>query len=584
MIQANTEHTEFEDFPKVGDPNEPLNNFKYNKYFSDDFISYMKKHHVGIHKNALEYMEGRRITKTTCEVYGLNGSKDAIYFNYLSVPCEETNHGCKICKIKARKLGNIPNGQDKYLKIKGKHTTLFGAHLYKGQPHLLVCEGEIDAMSGHEGIFYAGLQNELLSVSIPNGTSYGFIDSCEEFLRQFDTIIICSDLAPSGIQFKETCIKIMLSRGYKVRFIDLKDTLTNNDHQDLNDVLVFHGQQAIADLFKNIQAPSHSCGLIASEIETEKRDKPFFTGYWGVDRSCKFAGNEVCLLAGNTNEGKSTILKQMINYNISLGNSVGVYSGEETNQMYRNLSIRQVYDEPDMFTSEPDYFGDHEPEPTKAAIEKWNKEYGRSINLFQSNIPRNANLGARILDWISHCADVEGRTAFYLDNLSKIVIDDPQEELIAQAKFLEKIYNIAKDKNVFIMIVVHVKKYVGLIHGNAISGSKKLQNIPDYLLLFQNVERLEIPKDDIPKTLQELRENAGIFCDVKYSSYITSSKIRNKPFCYDKRIHIFRYDPKTTRSTELLPERLHTRTHKNGYSIILTPAGTEIDESQESKP
>ena len=549
----------------------PPENIRYNNQFSG--LPDLKRLTKGISQNAENYLESRRISLQTAKQFGLDADDGIIYLNYWSIMI---NGSCTLCKIKGRKIGDLNNSPGKYIGITGGESILFGAHFYRGQRRLIITEGEFDCMAMYQAINYVNAQNDLMAVSVPSGAGANkWIEQCQDFLKQFETVIICPDGDPDGIKMRETCFERMTALDIDVRWIDIRRKTKKND---INALLIESGLSGVSDLLKRIEEPYHTCGLTGDQIKKSIKKELYFTGFYGLDRCCKFQFGETAVLAGESNDGKTTVCRQIANYAIKCGHRVGGFFGEEESQTFRELGIRQAYGDPNNFTKEEDYFGDLELTPTDEAIQKWSDEYGRNINLFQvSRVRDNKNTGDEILDWMRHCADVEGRRVFIIDNLMKITAGDPAGEFVAQARFIEQLYNLSQQKGLFSILIVHTKKIEGFINVNSISGTKKIYNTPDYVLFFQRLDRMQV--NDRQEAATSIREIAKVGPEIEFTLYMRAHKIRNRPGAYNIDTHILRYDQQTTRSVELLPVEYHKKTHNNGYSELLTPRGTVLRET-----
>ncbi len=254
----------------------------------------------GVTEAAREYLWSRNISDDTfLKVYGCSGDDNGLYFNYWSRG-HDPKRSWNLCKVKGRKLGDIKNGKNKYHAIAGGSNIMFGAHLYNGHGRLIITEGEIDALSMHEGISFVGAQDQIMACSVPSGSSYKWIDDCEAFLRLFESIVICADSDEAGIKFKET-VFLKMRDTYNVRWIDLSLQKVN----DVNELLTTKGKEVVGDLLNSIEAPCHSHGLTGDRIERNMRGGYIKTGYYGLDRAlqgCKLG--EVTVFAGESNDGK----------------------------------------------------------------------------------------------------------------------------------------------------------------------------------------------------------------------------------------------------------------------------------------
>ena len=513
-----------------------------------------------------DYLDSRGISKNIAQKFYVSGDSNSVYLNYWA----NNGKSLELAKIKGRRIGDIENGNNKYLAIKGGENILYGSHLYQGQTVLIICEGEFDALAMSEGIHHINAQSYAMAVSVPSGGgSTAWIESCELFLKKFKTIVVCPDIDEHGIKMREACFEKM--KNYDLKWIDLEPFLNIKHHNDLNSLLKTKGKKAVADLMKHIETPYHSCGMNASKIQRSAKRELFFTGFYGLDRACKFKLGELAILAGESNDGKTTICRQMLITAIQNGHTTGAVFGEETPDKFMDLMIRQAYHGGDNFESNRDEFGDYQFMPKFEVEDAWRREYGQKINLFQLDRVRDIEkIGDKIIEWVSHCADIEGKTVFFIDNLMKVTADEETDEYVAQAKFVEKLYRLAQKKGVFILMIVHTKKITGLIDQNSIHGTKKIYNTPDYVLFFQRMDRFsetkELSRDKATKTI---RYGCNIPEDTAFTSFIWAHKIRDRNPSYKGDMHAMIYDYKTTCSTELLSTKYFSNVHQNGWSEII---------------
>ena len=533
---------------------------KYNANFSG--LEQMQVRGTFDNPAMLQYIDERCISERVAKLFYLSGDNEAVYFNYWV----NNNNSLELARIKGRRLGKVENGKNKYLPIAGGSQILYGSHLYQGQGVLIICEGEFDALSMTEGIYHINAQSHAMAVSVPSGTGHKWIEQCEPFLKQFKTIVVCPDIDEAGIKFREVCFEKM--EGYDIQWIDLEVFLNKNKHNDLNALLVTQGRKAVSNLLKHIEKPYHSCGMLAKKIQRSKKKEMFFTGFYGLDRACKFKFGELAVLAGESNDGKTTIMRQMMIFAVRNGLKLGCVFGEETDDKFMDLTIRQAYQGDDVFESQMDEFGDNQYIPKFEVEDQFKREFGDAINLFQLDRVRDIEkIGDKILDWISHCADIEGRKVFLVDNLMKVTADEESDEYVAQAKFTEKLYRLAQKKSVFIMMVVHTKKITGIIDQNSIHGTKKIYNTPDYVLFFQRMDRFKQTKElTRDMAMKSIRYQARLPEHTEFTSFMWAHKIRDRNPSYKSDLHAMEYDFKTTCSTELLTSYHGNKIHKDGWS------------------
>jgi len=180
---------------------------------------------------------------------------------------------------------------------------------------LIICEGEIDAMS----FFQAGYKYVL---SIPDGApspeaknfdgKFDYVLNCEEELNGVDNIIICSDNdAPGRVLEKELSRRLGRNRCYKVEYPE--------GCKDANDVLVKYGKDGIDELVGGAYEYPIQGVFSVNDVWTDVLD------YWqnGVSTGCstgfKILDNhytvrpgEMTIWTGYTGHGKSEFLDQLL--------------------------------------------------------------------------------------------------------------------------------------------------------------------------------------------------------------------------------------------------------------------------------
>jgi len=455
---------------------------------------------------------------------------------------------------------------------------MFGDCMYENQKVIIICNSENDSSALMEGIQHIGALEHVLSVSAPSmkeDDSFFWVNRCAGFLSKFEKVVICPSIDKAGIKFKDTCFELLIN--FNTRWIDLNQFLNPKHHTTINDLLKTQGKKKVADLMKHVETPPHSCGMLARKIQREVREELFFTGFYGLDRACKFKFGELAVIAGESNDGKTTMVRQMMIFAIRNNIKLGCVFGEETNEKFMDLTIRQAYHGADNFESQVDYFGDSQFTPKPEVEDRFKNEFGETVNLFQLGKVRDIErIGDKILDWIAFCSDIEGRRVFFVDNLMKVTADEESDEYVAQARFIEKLYRLAQKKRVFIMMIVHTKKITGLIDQNSIHGTKKIYNTPDYVIFFQRMDRFsqtkELTKDQADK---KIRFKASIPEHVPFTSFLWAHKIRDRNPSYTKDLHALEYDFKTTCSTELLSSYHGNQVHKEGWSRFVNNVSNE---------
>ena len=177
-----------------------------------------------------------------------------------------------------------------------------GDHMYQeSQRALIICNSELDSMAMMQGIHHINSLKYVLCVSAPEDSdSFFWIERSIKLLSRFETIIICSSIDLKGIKFRETCFELLAN--FPIRWIDLNQFLNPKHHTTIDDLLNTQGKKIVADLMKHVEKPPHSCGMLVSKINRDAQKTMFMTGFYGLDRACKFKFGELAVLAGESND------------------------------------------------------------------------------------------------------------------------------------------------------------------------------------------------------------------------------------------------------------------------------------------
>lgn len=133
---------------------------------------------------------------------------EAIVFPYLEFDKESGKFQCVHRKF--LKLAR-PDGKKDTWVSKGTKRCLYGKNLIEDNiSELVICEGEIDALSWHSW--------SIPAVSIPNGVSdFDWVDIDWDWLSRFEKIYVSTDMDDAGVQAsQEICKRLGLHRCYVV--------------------------------------------------------------------------------------------------------------------------------------------------------------------------------------------------------------------------------------------------------------------------------------------------------------------------------------------------------------------------------
>jgi twinkle protein len=261
----------------------------------------------------------REITRETCEKWGYQvGENDD------GAVCHIANYRGEGGKLVAQKI-RLPGKKFKVLG-NGKGLPLYGQWLWGKGKHIVITEGEIDALSVSQA-----QDNKWPVVSLPNGAQSAerSITQAYEYLDQFENITLMFDMDEPGQSAAEVAAGL-LPVG-KVRIAALPE-------KDPNEVLVKHGAAELVRAFWNAK-PWRPDGIRhARDLEAEFFSPnpnigiPYPWERWNDVLGGMRQGELVTLTAGS-GVGKSTLIRELIHHALVGHNqSVGALMLEEANR------------------------------------------------------------------------------------------------------------------------------------------------------------------------------------------------------------------------------------------------------------
>ncbi len=210
--------------------------------------------------------------------------------------------------------------KDKDFKLhKDARLIFYNLNSIKGEEIVVICEGEIDAMTFHE----AGIYNV---VSVPNGAGSGkvnleYLDNCWDSFAGVKKIILATDgdFAGDGLRY-ELGRRLGLERCFKIQYPQdkiVKDAKSGvlRACKDANEVLCHFGQEAVKDMVQNAKEWPIE-GILTCEDMLDD-----IVRYWeygfpegtaagieGLDNLIKFQDGQFTMVTGIPGSGKSEFL------------------------------------------------------------------------------------------------------------------------------------------------------------------------------------------------------------------------------------------------------------------------------------
>lgn len=425
-------------------------------------------------------------------------------------------------------------------------------HMNKVNPRepLLICEGEIDLMAAME----SGYKNV---VSVSNGAgTFKWIETCWEFLEQFDSIIIASDNDEAGMKMRKECIYRLGS--WRTKVMDIPETYTTPEGKtihvsDINEMMYWYGKDAVLDAIihaKDTPIPDVESFGDVDEVSIYDMDG-VETGFNELDKELiKLFYGTLTIISGRPGSGKSSMVNQLIAEAIDNQVPVFLYSQEMMNSMltnWFNLNVAGVRHIRKKITEDGKtfYFVDNE---AKNGIKEWAKDY---LYLYKDDAPNGAE---EIMKTMEDCVRKMGVKLIVLDNLMMIDLKcDTDGTNKAQTDFVNDLIAFSRKYNVAVILVAHPKKTAEMqsdIGMYDIAGSSNIINLAMRSIGLRRVSKRE--KEDMKsefgkynvvltimkdRILGKADVQIGLFYDIQSRRFFTNYDEYARQYCWDSKIY-----------------------------------------------
>jgi DnaB-like helicase C terminal domain/Bacteriophage T7 DNA helicase/primase, N-terminal a+b fold/Toprim-like len=414
----------------------------------------------------------RGLTAETCEAwgYGYGETKEGI--------CHVASYKDERGKLVAQKL----RFTGKKFKIlgNGKDMPLYGMWKFSGGKHLVITEGEIDALSVSQA-----MDNKWPVVSLPNGAQSAekAITNAYTWLDKFERIVLMFDMDAPGQEAAEK-VAALLPPG--------KAAIAILPHKDANEVLQAEGPGAIIRAFWN--APQwrpdgirHVADLEDAFLNPpEVRGIPYPWKEWNEVLGLMRLGALVTLTAG-TGIGKSTLMRELVHYTlVTQKEPVGALFLEEDNvetldgivgiEINKNIAMDRKL---------------ATPEEIKVGFEKIKKLPLYVYDHFGSSDVDN------ICDKIRYLVKACGCRWIFLDHISILVsgLDGDERRTIDMA--MTKLRTLVSELKCGMFCVVHLKRPQGdkghedgaEVHLGQLRGSHSIAQLSDAVIALNKDEK-----------------------------------------------------------------------------------------------
>ena len=196
-----------------------------------------------------------------------------------------------------------------------------------------------------------------------------------------------------------------------------------------------------------------------------------------------FRKKDVTILSGQAGSAKSTLLSELILNAVDTGNNVAIFSGELDKVDFMRWMNRQAAGK--AFVEPAQWDGYYNvPKKYVFKIAEWldghlwiyNNDYGFNFNA--------------IINQLMQIIDEHKLDMLCIDNLMALDISDlSKEKYEAQSMFAWRLQELAKEKNVHIIVVCHPRKPMGLLNMYDISGTSDIVNAVSNIVYVYRVNQ-----------------------------------------------------------------------------------------------
>lgn len=397
-----------------------------------------------------KYMAARLISRKTIDYADVREDEHGnIVFNYY-----DTNDVLTL--VKYRPSRKISKGENKCWCQKDADTSplLFNMNRVNVSEPLLICEGEMDALSAIE----SGYTNV---VSVPLGAgNFHWIEKNWDWLEQFNDIIVCSDNDEAGQKMRKEVTSRLGS--WRTRYVDIPYCYTLPDGKnvlvkDLNEVLYRYGKEKVLDIITKAKDSPVASVVDFSDINNINLDDidGIYTGVEDLDRRLmKLFNGTLNIVTGVNGAGKSSFLSQLVCECMEQGKSAFMYSGELPNFQSKNWinyilagqrHLTEQHNKSTVFWS-----------VNRDAQKSINDYYREKLFIYRDDESH------KVSDLMKSMEDVVrkyGAKLLIIDNLTSVNLENnDNNKYEKQAKFVTDLIDFAKKFSVVVVLVVHPHK------------------------------------------------------------------------------------------------------------------------------
>jgi len=325
---------------------------------------------------------------------------------------------------------------------------LFGQQLCDSAKPLIICEGEMDALSCAE----VGVDNV---VSVPCGCDdLYWVELCWDWLEQFQTIILFGDNDVPGQKMVNQLVKRFGEERCKV-VMEYPDRRDGTQCKDANDILLECGELVLLECINSAEdVPVKGIIQLADVVPIDVTTIPRIRiGIPKLDEALGgLALGAITVFTGMPGYGKSTLTGLIALNAIEQGYNVCAYSGELSKEQFQSWILYQAAGS-DYITLKYDAIKDKDvPVVDYMARTRILDHLRDHFFLFDNNEIFEANQTEAILQSFTMVARKYGVKLFLVDNLLT-ALSDSDEETKAQGRFVAALKRFALRYDAHVIVV-----------------------------------------------------------------------------------------------------------------------------------
>ena len=455
-----------------------------------------------ITEECITYLSSRSISPDTINDFKLaSDEKGNIVFPFY--------RNGELVYVKYRKPKKYVKGDGlKEWQMPNTEPILFGMDNISFKKPLVICEGEIDAMSLYE----AGVHNV---VSVPSGCkNMEWVTICWEWLENFNEIILFGDNDEPGMEMISTLMKRLgedrcqVPKEYPPMVVG--DVNYNRACKDANEILICYGTLGLKAIVDACEPAPIKGVLDVSTIQyVDPASIPrIMTKIPALDNMIGgFEQSGVTILSGRRGEGKSTITSTFLLSAIEQEYSCCVYSGELNANRFQDWILLPATESKYVTYVTDPRSGKRIPKVPNEIQERIKKWMEGKLYLFDNGYVFEEDSATAVIKCFEMCARRYGCQLFVIDNLM-MLLTTSDEENKAQARFMAKIKAFASKYKVHVLVVAHPRKEKAdsTFTSDSVMGSSVITNLAD------NVFSIEKPNIRVTKN-RSFGETGYILCD-----------------------------------------------------------------------